>query len=62
LTENKAARVDDVEQVPIGVSEGHEVAAFLRCLFQRASEPLTTVEWGKYAISRDPDGNEFELS
>lgn len=26
------------------------------------SEPLTTVEWGKYAILRDPDGNEFELS
>ena len=26
------------------------------------SEPLTTVEWGKYAIMTDPDGNEFEIS
>jgi catechol 2,3-dioxygenase-like lactoylglutathione lyase family enzyme len=26
------------------------------------SEELTSVEWGKYAIFRDPDGNEFEIS
>jgi catechol 2,3-dioxygenase-like lactoylglutathione lyase family enzyme len=26
------------------------------------SEDLTTTEWGKYAIMRDPDGNEFEIS
>ncbi|MDA4116798.1 MAG: VOC family protein [Thaumarchaeota archaeon] len=26
------------------------------------SEELTTVEWGKYAILRDLDGNEFEMS
>lgn len=26
------------------------------------SEPLTTVDWGKYAILKDLDGNEFEIS
>jgi len=26
------------------------------------SEGLTTTDWGKYAILRDPDGNEFEIS
>jgi catechol 2,3-dioxygenase-like lactoylglutathione lyase family enzyme len=26
------------------------------------SEELTTTEWGKYAILKDPDGNEFEIS
>jgi lactoylglutathione lyase len=26
------------------------------------SEPLTTVDWGKYAIMKDLDGNEFEIS
>ena len=26
------------------------------------SEELTSTSWGKYAIMRDPDGNEFELS
>jgi len=26
------------------------------------SEELTTTDWGKYAILRDPDGNEFEIS
>ena len=26
------------------------------------SEGLTTMSWGKYAIFRDPDGNEFEIS
>jgi catechol 2,3-dioxygenase-like lactoylglutathione lyase family enzyme len=26
------------------------------------SEQLTTVDWGKYAILKDPDGNEFEIS
>ncbi len=26
------------------------------------SEGLTTTSWGKYAILRDPDGNEFEIS
>ena len=26
------------------------------------SEKLTTADWGKYAILRDPDGNEFEIS
>ncbi len=26
------------------------------------SEELTTTEWGKYAILRDLDGNEFEIS
>jgi len=26
------------------------------------SEELTATAWGKYAIMRDPDGNEFELS
>lgn len=26
------------------------------------SEQLTTTNWGKYAILRDPDGNEFEIS
>jgi len=26
------------------------------------AEELTTTSWGKYAILRDPDGNEFELS
>ena len=26
------------------------------------SEELTTTDWGKYAIFRDPDGNEFEIS
>ncbi len=25
------------------------------------SEELTTAAWGKYAILRDPDGNEFEI-
>jgi len=26
------------------------------------SEELTTTSWGKYAILKDPDGNEFEIS
>lgn len=26
------------------------------------SEEITTTSWGMYAILRDPDGNEFELS
>ncbi len=26
------------------------------------SEELTTTDWGKYALFRDPDGNEFEIS
>lgn len=26
------------------------------------SEQLTTTNWGKYTIMRDPDGNEFEIS
>lgn len=26
------------------------------------SEELTTTNWGKYALFRDPDGNEFEIS
>ncbi len=26
------------------------------------SEELTTTDWGKYAILRDPDANEFEIS
>jgi lactoylglutathione lyase len=26
------------------------------------SEELTATDWGKYAILRDPDGNEFEIS
>lgn len=26
------------------------------------SEELTATNWGKYAILRDPDGNEFEIS
>jgi len=26
------------------------------------SEDLTTTDWGKYAMLRDPDGNEFEIS
>jgi catechol 2,3-dioxygenase-like lactoylglutathione lyase family enzyme len=26
------------------------------------SEELTTTDWGKYAILKDPDGNEFEIS
>lgn len=26
------------------------------------SEPLRTTSWGAYAIFRDPDGNEFEIS
>ena len=26
------------------------------------SEELTTTDWGKYAILRDLDGNEFEIS
>ncbi len=26
------------------------------------SEELTTVQWGKYAMLRDPDGNLFEIS
>jgi catechol 2,3-dioxygenase-like lactoylglutathione lyase family enzyme len=26
------------------------------------SEELTTTNWGKYAILKDPDGNEFEIS
>jgi len=26
------------------------------------SEGLTTTDWGKYAILRDPDRNEFEIS
>ena len=26
------------------------------------SEALTTTDWGTYAILRDPDGNEFEIS
>jgi catechol 2,3-dioxygenase-like lactoylglutathione lyase family enzyme len=26
------------------------------------SEELTTTDWGKYAILKDPEGNEFELS
>jgi catechol 2,3-dioxygenase-like lactoylglutathione lyase family enzyme len=26
------------------------------------SEQLTTTDWGKYAILRDPDRNEFEIS
>ena len=26
------------------------------------SEELTTTDWGKYAIMKDPDGNEFEIS
>jgi catechol 2,3-dioxygenase-like lactoylglutathione lyase family enzyme len=26
------------------------------------SEELTTVAWGKIAVLRDPDGNEFEIS
>jgi len=26
------------------------------------SEELTTTRWGKYAILKDPDGNEFEIS
>jgi catechol 2,3-dioxygenase-like lactoylglutathione lyase family enzyme len=25
------------------------------------SEELTTTDWGKYAIMRDPEGNEFEI-
>ncbi len=26
------------------------------------SEELTTTSWGKYAVFKDPDGNEFEIS
>jgi uncharacterized glyoxalase superfamily protein PhnB len=26
------------------------------------SEELTTTGWGRYAILKDPDGNEFEIS
>lgn len=26
------------------------------------SEELTTTNWGKYAILKDPEGNEFEIS
>ncbi len=26
------------------------------------AEELTTTSWGRYAILRDPDGNEFEIS
>jgi catechol 2,3-dioxygenase-like lactoylglutathione lyase family enzyme len=26
------------------------------------SEELTTTKWGKYAIFKDPDGNEYEIS
>jgi catechol 2,3-dioxygenase-like lactoylglutathione lyase family enzyme len=26
------------------------------------AEGLTTMKWGKYAILKDPDGNEFEIS
>jgi catechol 2,3-dioxygenase-like lactoylglutathione lyase family enzyme len=26
------------------------------------SEALTTASWGKYAVLKDPDGNEFEIS
>ncbi len=26
------------------------------------TEELTTTDWGQYAIFRDPDGNEFEIS
>jgi uncharacterized glyoxalase superfamily protein PhnB len=26
------------------------------------SEELTATDWGKYAILKDPDGNEFEIS
>jgi catechol 2,3-dioxygenase-like lactoylglutathione lyase family enzyme len=25
------------------------------------SEPLTATSWGKYAVLRDPDGNEYEM-
>jgi len=26
------------------------------------SEELTSTDWGKYAVFKDPDGNEFEIS
>jgi catechol 2,3-dioxygenase-like lactoylglutathione lyase family enzyme len=49
----------------IPASNGDEVEKTyleLKKLGVEFSEELTSTAWGKYAIFRDPDGNEFEIS
>lgn len=49
--------------VPASSPEDVELAYIeLRGRGVEFSQPLTTTEWGKYAILRDLDGNEFEIS
>jgi len=57
-------RVEKTGQV-LPVSDPEEVEKTYHELKRKGvefSEELTTTKWGKYAILRDPDGNEFEIS
>lgn len=58
-------RRDKKSGVLIPSSDPAEVERTYRALRRKRvefAEKLTTTSWGKYAILKDPDGNEFELS
>jgi catechol 2,3-dioxygenase-like lactoylglutathione lyase family enzyme len=60
-----SVRTDPKTGLVIPASDPDEVEKTYAELASRGvefSEKLTATSWGKYALLRDPDGNEFEIS